>query len=207
MIPAGHHATDWRGIAVLWGLSESQARRRKPWADPAHPPALTGDRPTGPKRPRLWDHDQAAAYASGTQIPELPDVKHPRDLLNAEEAAAELNMRTETLTRYRRMETARDKESGEVTLVAAHDKEVFGERYWYRSTVERSGSDRAARRGEPHGGRPPGRGRIDVDTGVREYLEEVAAQGKTADGKELAARLGISHSTALRRIREHESAT
>lgn len=204
MIPAGRTAIDQSGIAELHGLSIHQARRARPWAAPGHPAPLTRGKPRR-GHPQLWDRDQAAAYAADPHgpIPDLPGTPHPDDLLDAAEAAELLGIATSTWTYYGLREQQRG-QSGAAVLAPEPDAEVSGTPHWLRRTIEKHQRDRAHRANAPRGGRPAG-ARSGAPSGeiaarVAELLQQAAHDGETPSVAEVARRLGVHYTTALKHV-------
>lgn len=185
MIAAGHNAVDRAGIAELHGMTWQQARRHQPWAQPGHPAPITQGRPA------LWDYDQAAAFANGDPVPELPVVVHKLDLLDRWEAAKEAGADPVAWER----DIYRDR-------VPKPDEDVLGVPFWYRDTVWSHKKGRAAP--EHRGGRPAGHvdtvPRGEVRGRVAELLDAAIAAGEPITTAEIARRVGVHYSTALRHV-------
>jgi hypothetical protein len=207
MIPAGRTAVDITGIAELHGLSPRQARTQRPWDMPGHPAPLTRGRPRR-GHPRLWDHDQAAAHATGQPVPALPEPGNPLDLLDLAEAAELAEMTSKTWARYQSYDHTRA--ANTPPLVPPPDQVVCGTPHWYRRTVEHYRADRANRAGQPRGGRPPGAvdrvARGQISARVAELLDEANRTGTTLTAAEVARRLNINYKTALTHLRGHTDA-
>ncbi|MEU7525475.1 hypothetical protein AB0A74_07065 [Saccharothrix sp. NPDC042600] len=194
MIRAGREAVDTTGIARLHGLTPSQARRARPWADPTHPPRITTGTPaTG--QPDLWDEAQARAYARGEPIPPLPTDDAPEDLLDRAECAAELDVKPQTWTDYRSQ-----------GKIGQPDRVVCGREHWFRRTVEQLKARRDAARENPTGGRPRGSGetmpRAEVARRVREMFE-----GGETNAAEIARQVGCSYSAARTHVARLKAGT
>ncbi|RLK54840.1 hypothetical protein [Actinokineospora cianjurensis] len=197
MIPAGRAAVDRRGIAALHGLSEATAHKTRPWAHPSHPAPLT---PGKPRRghPRLWDEEQAEAYAAGRPIPPLPQGQDPRDLLNQDEAAALAGVQPATWARYQYTERTRAKARDGGPLIPPPDETVCGADHWYRATIEHYINERDARAGQALGGRPVN---TDIATAVAELVHAAQADGGTVNIAEVSRTVGIAYNTARSHIR------
>lgn len=202
VIPAGRTAIDIAGIATLYGLTDSQARRRRPWADPGHPAPLTPGRPrTG--RPQLWDREQAVAYSAGRPVPQLPDNEHQDDLLTLDESAALAGMKPDTWAKYLRTERAKGEPVNDdhgVELVPPPDEDVFGCPHWKRSTVEAYVAARQQRAGSSGHGRPVGRTetvkRAEIGQRIAALMDERDEQDAPLTIAEIARRVGVHYSTA-----------
>jgi hypothetical protein len=175
------------------------ARKRRPWNDPGHPAPLTSGRPRR-GHPRLWDREQAAAYAEGRPIPALPKPGDPLDLLDLAEAAELTRMTPATWARYEHHERTTRRASGQPPLVPQPDETVCGIPHWYRRTVEQFRADRAGRARAPRGGRPRGAtdriARGETAARVAELLRQARARGESVSIAEIARQLGINYKTA-----------
>ncbi|GAA1404106.1 hypothetical protein GCM10009613_65910 [Pseudonocardia kongjuensis] len=195
MIRAGREAIDRAEVGALHGLTVSQAARRKPWADPGHPPPI--NRPGGRKGP-LWDLAQVRAYVRGDPVPPLPTVDDPADLLDASEAASLAGIKPASWVRYAGI-------PGALPEVA---REVYGQPHWRRDSVQhwlptRPGSGAG-------GGRPLRNGLTveQVDEQAAELMARVADEGRSMGVRELARALGVAPNTAtsiLRRVTEKQN--
>ncbi|MFD8079011.1 hypothetical protein ACFV3E_40930 [Streptomyces sp. NPDC059718] len=139
MIPAGRTAVFSDGIAEL-------ADRK------ALTPAFASQLPDPISRPgartRYWDKAQIRAHLAGKDIPTLPAVESPKDLLDREEAREELVKLGVTL----KPEAWRSYINNGYAPKA--DRTIEGVPHWYRSTIH---AWPASRPGERAGaGRPKG---------------------------------------------------
>jgi IclR-like helix-turn-helix domain-containing protein len=205
VIPAGRTAVDREGIAELHGLTFHQARARRPWNEPGHPAPLTAGRPSN-SRPRLWDRDQAAAYAADDPIPPLPEPGSPDDLLDVTEAAELAGLSVATWTRYESYERTRTRPAGERPTVPPPDDQICGVPHWYRRTIERFRADRNSPAPAPRRGRPAGATdrvpRADIRTRVAELVDQAHEHGEPVNIAEIARRLGIHYGTAHRYVHQ-----
>ncbi|WP_018686513.1 winged helix-turn-helix domain-containing protein [Actinokineospora enzanensis] len=208
MIHAGRTAVDSEAIAVMHGLSPATAHKRRPWTDPGHPKPITQGRPV-PGRPRLWDEQQARAYANGEPIPALPTRPNERDLLDRGEAAALAGLTPDTWSKYQRTARAQVREGA--PLVPPADEVVCGVDHWYRATVKRCKRERAARATAARGGRPPGSGdrlaREKIGPAVAELVHAARANDERVNVAEIARTLGIAYSTAHAHVKRLTGAT
>ncbi|MGC9479256.1 DNA-binding protein [Streptomyces sp. WG4] len=92
----------------------------------------------------IYDRAQATAYLAGRPLPELPAGEHPDDLLNDQEAAAELGITASTVRAYA------------TQGYLPPGTTVYSLRLWTRRDItERRDNPPGQGRG---GGRPPGSG-------------------------------------------------
>ncbi|WP_410648176.1 hypothetical protein [Amycolatopsis sp. cmx-4-54] len=205
MIPAGRTLITQEDVAALYGMSLRTAQRADPppWERPEHPRQVNPVRGQRGHR-RLWDAEQATAYAHGKPVPELPPLGSPEDLLDRAEAAEEAEMSTATWLRYESAERKRDREPGERPLVPPPDQVFGGEPFWYRRTVEAYRADRADPDRPRGGGRPQGTPekvpRAELATRTAELLLERDEDGQPLSTSEIARRLGVHYRTALRHV-------
>lgn len=182
MIREGREVVDRAGIAVLAGMSESVAAKKRPWAAEGHPKPITTRRAAN-GYPTMWDKEQATRYAAGETVPSLPEQDSPSDLLDRFEAADLAGMSPgawESAYQHGRIPA---------------DDTRLGVAHWRRSTVE------AIRDNRPTRGRPPGTpGRRHQDSEeltarIRELLEQAAAAGAPLTNIDIAQRLQIHVNT------------
>lgn len=195
MIRAGRDVVDRAEIAVLAGMSESVAAKKKPWAAEGHPKPITTRRASN-GFPTMWDKEQAKKFAAGETVPDLPERDSPDDLLNRFEAAELAGM------------TPAAWESGYQHGRLPADATKLGVPHWRRSTVE------AVRDNPPTRGRPPGTpGRRHQDSQeltarIRKLVDQAAAAGTPLTNVDIAQRLQIHVNTVsshLARIRSGDS--
>lgn len=206
MIPAGRTAVDLAGIAELHGLSLPTARKERPWNKEGHPAPIAPSSGR-PRRghPRLWDREQAAAFAQGRPIPALPEPGDPLDLLDLVEAAELAGMKPATWDRYDNREQTLTRPEGEPPLVPPPDETVCDVAHWYRRTVEHYRADREARARAPRGGRPRGSpdrmSRSKIAGRVAELVDQARQRGETPNVAAIARDLGIAYTTAHTHVR------
>ncbi|MFW3470001.1 hypothetical protein [Streptomyces microflavus] len=75
-------------LAAQQGLSPQRYRKVKPYEAAGFPPRISSAK----ARTRLYDGDQVDAYLLGKPVPALPDHDDDNDLLDRQEAAAELGV-------------------------------------------------------------------------------------------------------------------
>jgi hypothetical protein len=200
VIPAGRTLITQEEIAELHGMSLRTARRAEPppWDHPRHPAQVNPAR--GRTHRRLWDSEQATAFARGEPVPELPALGSPGDLLDRVEAAEAAGLSVATWTRYESMERDRTRAEGERPLVPPADEEHGGVPFWHRSTVEAYRADRAEPGRKQPGGRPAGATeavpRAELPARVAELVAERGDDGQPLSVAEIARRLGVHYTTA-----------
>lgn len=205
MIPAGSKLVTQQDIAELHGLSIHQARRAAPppWAQSKHPKPLTTGKPTR-ARPMLWDAEQAAAYALGKPVPALPELGHPKDLLDRDEAASLAGLTSATWLRYENAEQGRTREPDDSPLVPPADETHAGMPFWYRRTVETYRDERAQAGRKRGGGRPAGTSettpRAELAARVAELAAERDDNGNLLSIADIARRLGVHYTTAHKHV-------
>ncbi|GAA4527510.1 hypothetical protein [Amycolatopsis samaneae] len=212
MIPAGRTLITQEDIAALYDMSLRTAQRADPppWNRPGHPAPVNADR--GKTHRKLWDAEQAKAFALGKAVPELPTVPeppekgHPEDMLDRPEAAKAAGLSTATWSRYESMERQRTRAEGEHRLVPEPNREFGGEPFWFRRTVETYRAERADPDRKRGGGRPAGTTektpRGELAARVAELLNE-QPDGEPLSTPEIARRLGVNYRTAQRHVKAH----
>ena len=203
MIPAGRTLITQEDVAALHGMSLRTAQRAEPapWDRPGHPAPVNPLR--GKTHRKLWDAEQAGAFARGESVPELPELGDPADLLDRPEAAEEAGMTTATWSSYESMERKRTRAEGERPLVPPPDEEYGGVPFWYRHTVETYRTERADPARKHSGGRPAGSTdkapRRELAARVAELLTE-REDGQPLSIADIARRLGVHYATAHRYV-------
>lgn len=183
MIPAGHTAVDFAGLARIHGLAPGTLANKINHM-PGHPPPLNtrGHR-------KLWDQAQARAYVAGQPIPPLPNRDHPDDLLNDYEAAEVAGIKPSTWRFYARE-----------GYIHGSSRTICGMRHWPRHTVE-AHRDRPKLPGRTVGAkdtRPRRRAPDPRRARVAELLRRAAAGGPAVTARDIAAAHNISTRTAER---------
>ncbi|MFC8663989.1 DUF6292 family protein [Streptomyces sp. NPDC057199] len=129
-------------LAAAMGLKIGTFRNKKPYDAEEFPAAISSDK----ARVRLWDREQTAAFLAGSPVPELPSEDDDQDLLDRNEAAAELRITPKTWDDYKTH-----------PQIAPHLVDVKGVEHCPRGIVTAFRSSKEAgpgRKGNP--GRPPG---------------------------------------------------
>ncbi|WET76882.1 hypothetical protein P3102_22525 [Amycolatopsis sp. QT-25] len=181
-------------------MSLRTARRADPppWDQPGHPEQVNPVR--GRTHRKLWDAEQAAAFARGEPVPVLPALGNPGDLLDRVEAAEAAGITPATWLRYESAERERSRAEGERPLVPAPDEEHGGVPFWHRSTVETYRAEREQPERRHSGGRPAGATdkapRGELAARVAELLTETGDDGLPLTVAEIARRLGVHYTTA-----------
>lgn len=139
MIPRNRPVINEADIAQQAGVPIATWRRREA---PAFRQRVTGLFPHS--RILIYDRAQAAAYLAGRPLPDLPAGEHPDDLLNDQEAAAELGITAGAVRAYA------------TQGYLPPGTTVYSLRVWTRrDIIERRDNPPGQGRG---GGRPPGSG-------------------------------------------------
>lgn len=184
MIRAGRETVDRWGVAALHGLTESQARRRRPWSESNHPAPINGVRTAG-GAPMLWDRVQAAAFANGDPSPVLPTIDSDGDLLDLGEFADLAEIEANTLLIYVRDGYAPDP-----------DEHLHGVAHWRRGTARDWLTSQRAGRGR--GGGRRARDPQTRRTAEHERVRQALAAAPDESLPDLAARARVSRATAAK---------
>ncbi len=189
MIRAGREVVDRHEVALLHGLTESQAHRQQPWRQAGYPAPVNG------QRKLLWDKEQVVAFIEGRPIPALPAADSPEngspeDLLDRFEAAALAGL------------TPAAWESGHQRgTFPQPDDDKYGMPHWYRRTVEEFVAFRANRGSTNPSGRPKGTTgsrpakSLELEQRIRELLAELERDGRPVVKADIARRLDIHVNT------------
>ncbi|WP_329345246.1 DUF6292 family protein [Streptomyces microflavus] len=166
-------------LAAQQGLSPQRYRKLKPYEAAGFPPRIS----SANARTRLYDADQVDAYLLGKPVPALPDHDDDNDLLDRQEAAAELGVSPRSWDVYK-----------SAPLLTEHMTEVGGVEHWPRGIVHRFQNSRPGKATVT--GRPEGAG----DQIPRDQLPALTAPLLDADPTITAAavteELGVHRDTA-----------
>ncbi|MER6734582.1 hypothetical protein [Streptomyces puniciscabiei] len=188
MIRAGRrkYAQNSEELAAAMGVTIGTFRNKKPYADEDFPPLISSEG----ARVKLWDSEQTAAYLAGRPVPELPQEDDEQDLLDRNEAAAELGVSPKTW----------DKNYKTHPQIAPHLTVIKGVEHCPRGIVQafRTGKDASADTSPK--GRPKGSGdmvpRDEISARVGDLLDEDPAVTLAT----VQERLGLSYAAAARAL-------
>jgi hypothetical protein len=188
MIRAGRrkYAQNSEELAAAMGVTIGTFRNKQPYADEDFPPQISSDG----ARVKLWDSEQTAAHLAGRPVPELPQEDDEQDLLDRNEAAAELGVSPKTW----------DKNYKTHPQIAPHLTTVKGVEHCPRGIVQafRAGKDAGADAGPK--GRPKGSGdmvpRDEISARVGDLLDEDPAVTLAT----VQERVGLSYAAAARAL-------
>ncbi|MDX2763952.1 hypothetical protein [Streptomyces europaeiscabiei] len=188
MIRAGRrkYAQNSEELAAAIGVTIGTFRNKQPYADKDFPPKISSDE----ARVKLWDSQQTAAHLAGRPVPELPQEDDEQDLLDRNEAAAELGVSPKTW----------DKNYKTHPQIAPHLTTVKGVEHCPRGIMQafRTGKDAGADAGPK--GRPKGSGdmvpRDEISARVGDLLDEDPAVTLAT----VQERVGLSYAAAARAL-------
>ncbi|WP_369369126.1 hypothetical protein AB5L52_45495 (plasmid) [Streptomyces sp. CG4] len=188
MIRAGRqkYAQNSEELAAAMGVTIGTFRNKKPYAAEDFPPLISSDG----ARVKLWDSEQTAAHLAGRPVPEPQQEDDEQDLLDRNEASAELGVSPKTW----------DKNYKTHPQIAPHLITVKGVEHCPRGIVQafRTGKDAGAGTGPK--GRPKGSGdmvpRDEIFARVGDLLDEDPAVTLAT----VQERLGLSYAAAARAL-------
>ncbi|OKJ25182.1 proteoglycan-4 [Streptomyces sp. CB01580] len=186
MIPRNRPVINEADIAARAGVPVAAWRRRDAPAFRQHVPnLLSGGRLV------LYDLAQAEAYLAGKPVPALKTEPHPKDRLNATEAADILGIESSTVHAYA------------VQGYLSRGETVYGTRVWPRHEIEQR-RDNPPSRGKD-GGRPAGIPQgprkahpYENDPRLQTAAHALAAGGDTPVISRIAASLAQQHGGSAR---------
>ncbi|MFJ3673893.1 DUF6292 family protein [Streptomyces sp. NPDC090106] len=187
MIRAGRrqYAQNSDDLAKAMGISIGTFRNKQPYADEDFPPLLSSEG----ARVKLWDSQQTAAHLAGRPVPALPDEDDDQDLLDRNEAAAELGVTPKTWDDYKTH-----------PQIAPHLTKVKGVEHCPRRIVQTFRTAKGDSTESGPKGRPKGSGdmvpRDEISTRVGALLDE----DPTVTFATVQDRLGLSYATVARAL-------
>ncbi|MGW4994927.1 DUF6292 family protein [Streptomyces mirabilis] len=187
MIRAGRrkYAQSSEELAAAMGVTIGTFRNKQPYADEAFPALISSEG----ARVKLWDSEQTAAHLAGRLVPELPQEDDEQDLLDRNEAGAELGVSPKTWDAYKTH-----------PQIAPHLTKVKGVEHCPRGIVQafRVAKDAGADAGPK--GRPKGSGdmvpRDEISARVGDLLDEDPAVTLAT----VQERVGLSYTAAARAL-------
>jgi hypothetical protein len=187
MIRAGRrqYAQNSDDLAKAMGISIGTFRNKQPYADEDFPPLISSEG----ARVKLWDSQQTAAHLAGRPVPVLPDEDDDQDLLDRNEAAAELGVTPKTWDDYKTH-----------PQIAPHLTKVKGVEHCPRGIVKAFRTAKGDGTEAGPKGRPKGSGdmvpRDEISTRVGALLDEDPA----ATIATVQERVGLSYAAAARAL-------
>ncbi|MDQ8707582.1 DUF6292 family protein [Streptomyces sp. LHD-70] len=181
MIRAGRreHVRTTADLAVGCGLSLGTYRKKRPYAEEGHPAPVSSEG----ARVQLWDGEQTDAYYAGKPVPELPSIDSDEDLLDRNEAAAEIGVGAKTWDGYKKDPALRE-----------HLVVVGGVEHWPRRIVH---AFQSARPGKPAAtGRPKGAGDLIPREELLERVAELLDEEPAISSAGVVDALGVHQATA-----------
>ncbi|MFG3024500.1 DUF6292 family protein [Streptomyces sp. NPDC048254] len=187
MIRAGRrsYAQTSQELAAAMGVTIGTFRNSKPYAGKDFPKLISSDG----ARVKLWDSEQTAAYLAGLPVPELPKDDDEQDLLDRNEAAAELGISPKTWDDYKTH-----------PQIAPHLIKVKDVEHCPRGIVQAFRTGKASGADAAPKGRPKGSGdmvpRDEISARVGELLDEDPAVTLAT----VQERVGLSYAAAARAL-------
>lgn len=187
MIRAGRrkYAQTSDELAKAMGISIGTFRNKQPYTAEDFPPLISSEG----ARVKLWDSQQTAAYLAGRPVPDVPEVDDDQDLLDRNEAAAELGVTPKTWDDYKTH-----------PQIASHLTKVKGVEHCPRSIVKAFRAAKGASTEAAPKGRPKGSGdmvpRDEISARVGALLDEDPA----ATIATVQDRVGLSYAAAARAL-------
>lgn len=187
MIRAGRqkYAQNSDDLAKAMGISIGTFRNKQPYTDEDFPPLISSEG----ARVKLWDSEQTAAHLDGRPVPAIPDEDDDQDLLDRNEAAAELGITPKTWDDYKTH-----------PQIAPHLTKVKGVEHCPRGIVKAFRTAKGTSPAASPKGRPKGSGdmvpRDEISTRVGALLDEDPA----ATLATVQERVGLSYAAAARAL-------
>ncbi|MET8298570.1 hypothetical protein ABZW02_31685 [Streptomyces sp. NPDC005180] len=166
------------------GMSFGTFRNRKLYAVPGHPAPISS---VG-ARVLLWDAEQTDAFRDGRPVPALPPPGDNEDLLDRNEAAAELGVTPKSWDSYQRAAP----ELAEQRVVVA------GVEHWPRRAVVAFKQARPGKRAAT--GRPAGSGDAVPRAELAARVEALLERDPAVTTAQVMDDLGVSYSTAQKAL-------
>lgn len=187
MIRAGRrkYAQTSDELAQAMGISIGTFRNKQPYSAKDFPPAISAEG----ARVKLWDSHQTAAHLAGRPVPALPEEDDDQDLLDRNEAAAELGVTPKTWDDYKKH-----------PQISPHLTKVKGVEHCPRGIVKAFRTAKGASAETAPKGRPKGSGdmvpRDEISARVGALLDEEPA----ATIATVQERVGLSYAAAARAL-------
>ncbi|MFE3526916.1 hypothetical protein ACFXOD_36120 [Streptomyces sp. NPDC059161] len=170
-------------LARDMGMAMGTFRNRKPYTQPGFPRPVSSEG----ARVMLWDGGQTDAYLAGEPVPELPEPGGDGDLLDRQEAAAELGVAPRTWDGYKTD-----------PRIAEHLVVVCGVEHWPRRVVREFRDARPGKQGAT--GRPRGSTNVLPRGQAHDQVSVLLAARPAITIAEVRDALGIAPATAQRTL-------
>ncbi|MFF3326936.1 hypothetical protein [Streptomyces sp. NPDC002889] len=165
-------------------MSFGTFRNRKLYAAPGHPAPIS----SAGARVLLWDAEQTDAFHAGRPVPALAPAGDGEDLLDRNEAAAELGVAPRSWDSYQRA----------TPDVAAQGVVVAGVEHWPRGVVVAFKQARPGRQAAT--GRPLGSGDAVPRAELSARVDALLQTDPAVTTAQVMAGLGVSYSTAQKAL-------
>ncbi|MFF0205782.1 DUF6292 family protein [Streptomyces sp. NPDC005017] len=186
MIRAGRreYVQNSEELAAALGITLGTFRNKLPYTAHGFPPLISSQG----ARVKLWDNRQTAAFLAGRPVPALPDEDDDQDLLDRNEAAAELGIAAKSWDAYK---TA--------PQIKPHLTRIKGVEHCPRGIIR---AYQAARRTAVHGprGRPRGSGDMVPRDEIPARVGALLDQDPAVTLATVQDRLGLSYAAAARAL-------
>lgn len=144
----------------------------------------------------LWDAEQTSAFHAGEPIPDIADKDADEDLLDRQEAAAELGVTPRTWNSYRY-----DPRISEHTVLVP--KRALGDdgpqvEHWPRGVIRAFKADRPGKGQSPRAGRPEGSGDMVPRDQIVPRITELLDADPAVTAAAVVDELGVAMTTATR---------
>ncbi|MFE4337374.1 hypothetical protein ACFRQM_51290 [Streptomyces sp. NPDC056831] len=170
-------------LARDMGMPMGSFRNKKPHTHEDFPAPIS----SADARVLLWDGEQTAAYLAGEPVPELPAPGGAQDLLDRQEAAAELGVTPRTWDGYK-----------SDPRIAPHTVLVCGVEHWPRGVINTFRDARPGKKGAT--GRPKGKANALPRGQLRDKVAVLLAAEPAVTISDVCASLGVAPATAQRTL-------
>lgn len=170
-------------LARDMGIPKGTFANKKPYDVDGFPARIS----SAGARVLLWDGEQTAAYLAGTPVPELPAPGGPGDLLDRQEAAAELGVTPRSWDGYKTD-----------PRIAPHAVRAGGVEHWPRAAVCTFRDSRPGRQAAT--GRPAGTGDAVPRGELPQLVAALLDTNPAVTIAEVCAALGVAAATAQRAL-------
>ncbi|MFE4018501.1 hypothetical protein ACFXPZ_13920 [Streptomyces sp. NPDC059101] len=178
-------------LAAIQGISLGTFRNTKAHTKAGHPAPIS----SAGARTQLWDSEQTAAYLAGEPIPDITGPESDEDLLDRNEAAAELSVTPRTWDGYRS-----DPRIAEHTVMVPpreDDDDRPQVEHWPRGVVRAYKANRPGKGQGPTVGRPKGSGDMVPSDQLAGRITELLDADPAVTAATVVEHLGIATTTAM----------